>query len=180
MVRSSKYRTATVWSATESASVFTSVRNIPFLPLTCSHLHRAIGVRGKPQRKRRAAPEFALDDDRAIELLDDALGNCEAKPETPPLGCDEVVEDRGQTIGGNARSRVGDADLDVVTDPRGRDGHAAAWRRRLDRVRHQVAVDAAQREAVALDDERLRRVARFDQYTVAIAFRPHRVDDLGH
>src|SRR6185503_20727497 len=116
MVRSSKYRTATVWSATESASVFTSVRNIPSLPLTCSHLDRSIVARGKPQRERRAAPDLALDDNRAIELLDDALGDCEAEPEAPAFGCDEVVEDRGQSIGGNARPGVGDADLDVVAD----------------------------------------------------------------
>src|SRR4029078_3127398 len=98
MGRSSKYRTATVWSATESASVFTSVRNIPFLPLACSHLNRPIDARRKPQRNRRAASDFALDDDRAVELLNDALGDGEAEPEAPPFGGDGGVEDRGQTM----------------------------------------------------------------------------------
>ena len=49
---------------------------------------------------------------------------------------------------------------------------------RLDRVGHQVAVDAAEREPIAFDDQRLRRVARFDGDAHPRAFGPHRLDDL--
>ena len=54
-------------------------------------------------------------------------------------------------------ARVGHADLDLIAGPGGRDRDAAAWLRRLNRVRDQVAIDAAEREPIALDHERARR-----------------------
>ena len=62
---------------------------------------------------------------------------------------------------------------------RGDDGHLAALGGRLNRVRDQVAVHAAEREPIAVDDERLRGVVRLDRDAVALAFGAHRVDDLG-
>ena len=82
----------------------------------------------------------------------------ETQSETAALGRDEVVEDRGEAIRRDARTRVGDRDLDRVADARGGDGHRTARRRRLNGVRDQVAIHAAEREAIALDDERAFRV----------------------
>ena len=103
-----------------------SISSLVQLAAACD---RPIVARRKPQRERRAAADFALDGDRAVELFDDPLGNRQAEAEAPPLGRDEVVEDRRQPLGGNARSGVGDADLHVVADARGGDRHAAARRR---------------------------------------------------
>ena len=50
---------------------------------------------------------------------------------------------------------------------------------RLDGVGDQVAEDAAEREAVAVDRQRAVGVARLDGDAVALALGPHRVDDLG-
>ena len=68
--------------------------------LACRRLRRAIVAGREAQRERRAAADFALDGDRAVELLDDALGDREAEAEAAALGRDEVVEDRGEPIGG--------------------------------------------------------------------------------
>src|SRR5207244_11585372 len=99
-----------------------------------------------------AAAHLALDGDRAVELLDDPLRDREAEPEAAALGRDEVVEDRREPLRWDSRSGVGHADLDPVADARGGDRHAAARLCGLNRVRDQIAVDAAEREAVALDD----------------------------
>ena len=96
------------------------------LSLACRRLRRPIVARREPQRERRAAADFAFDGDRAVELLDDALGDRQAEAEAAALGRDEVVEDRRQPLGRDARAGVGDADLDVVAGARRRDGDAAA------------------------------------------------------
>ena len=98
----------------------------------CSRLRRAIVARRKPQRERRAASDLALDGDRAVELLDDALGDRQAEAEAAALGRDEVVEDRRQPIGGMPEPVSVDADLDLIAGARGRDGRrgrpaAVAW-----------------------------------------------------
>ena len=101
------------------------------------------------------------------------------RPEAAALGRDEVVEDRRQPIGRNARCRCRRRDLDVGRRARGRDRHAAARLGRLNRVGDEVAVDAAQREAVAVDDQRAR--ARSCASTATPLRSPsgaHRLDDF--
>src|SRR5688572_6179725 len=117
--------------------------------------NRALGD-GEAHRERRALAELARHRDRAPELLDDALGDSEAQAEAALLGGDEVVEDRAEALGRNARAGVGDAHLDLVAISRGGDGDAPAGLRRLDGVCDEVAVYAAKREDVAFDDDRLR------------------------
>src|SRR4029077_7452168 len=105
-----------------SASVFQSVRNIVVSSsLACSRLRRAIVARREAQDERRAASDFTLDDDRAVELFHDTFGNGQAEAEAPALGGDEVVEDRREPVGGDARSRVRDSDFDLVAVASGRD-----------------------------------------------------------
>src|SRR6266850_2574431 len=182
MVRSSKYRTATVLSSTATATVFTSVPNISIHPSqsTCGRLSGPIVPRGKAQRERGSASHFALDRNCAVELLHDALrdGQAEAKP--APFGRDEVIENRREALCRNARAGVGDDDLDLIARARRCDRDAAAGLGCLDRVRDQITVHAAEREAVALDHEGARRVGGVHGDAVPLALAPHRLDHFRH
>src|SRR4029079_14002110 len=132
MFRSSKYRPATRCDSLSMASVFTSVRNIAILTSsTCSGFRRLIVARRNAQRERAAAPDLALDANRAVELLDDPLRDGQAEAQTTSLRRDEFLEDGRQPIGRNAGAGVGDVDLHVGSGARGRDRHAAAGFGRL-------------------------------------------------
>ena len=85
------------------------------------------------------------------------LRDREAEPEAAPLGRDEILEDRPSRSGRNAAAGVVHADLHAIAVPFAGDDHQAARRGRLDRVDHQVAVDAAEREHVPFDVELLGR-----------------------
>ena len=68
-----------------------------------------------------------------------------------------------QPFGRDARPGVLDRHLDEIADARRRNRDASALLGRLNRVRDQVAVDAAEREAIAFDDERPRGVPRLER-----------------
>src|SRR5581483_3217966 len=125
-------------------SVFTSVRNMWFPPCRSAgrRLHRSIVARWKAQRERGAAADRALQADGAVELFDDPFRDREPEPEAASLGCDELVEDRGEPFGRDARSGVADADLDAIPGARRRDGDRAAGRRRLNGIGDEIAVHA--------------------------------------
>ena len=135
-------------------------------------------ARRETQRERRAASDLALDRDRAVELFDDPLRDRQAETEAAPLGGDEVVEDRRQPVGRNARSGVGDGTSTRSPARGGRDRDPAARLGRLNGVGDEIAEDASEREAIAVDGERPVGVARLDRDAGALAFGAHRVDDL--
>src|SRR5437588_10665342 len=169
------------------ASVFTSVLNISPLPssvasgpdicsrswtpaaagLACRGFRGSIVSYRRSQRERGAAPHLAGDRNRAVELFDDPFGNGQAKPQTPALRGDEVVKDRREALRRNPGSCVGHADLRVIPGSRRRNRDLSALGGGLNRVGDQIAVDAAEREAVAVNDQRLGRVARLDRDAVA-------------
>src|SRR5262249_22317798 len=135
-------------------------------------------ARRETQRERRPAPELAFDANRAVELFDNALGDRQAEAETAALCRDVVVEDFRQPIGLDARSGVGNLDLDPGSHPLGRDPHFTARLRGLNRVGDEVAVDAREREAIAFDDERPCAVLRVDANAIPLALRAQRLDNL--
>src|SRR5207245_4990249 len=128
----------------------------------CSRLCGHVVTCREPEREGGAAAHLALDANRAVELFDNAFRDCKAEAEAAALGRDEIVEDCGETLRGYAGSSVDDAHLDVVADTGRRDCDPAARLGGLNRVGNQVAVHAAEREAVAFDDERAGRVVRLD------------------
>ena len=73
------------------------------------------------------------------------------RPESAALGRDEVLEDRLDAIGGNATAGVAHVHLHVTLVTIDFDPDASAGRRRLQRVQHQIAQHAAEREEIALD-----------------------------
>src|SRR2546427_6125266 len=190
-VRSSKYRTEYVCSSMASESVFTSVRNISISPhgpdeagstelLTCRGLRRAIVPGREPDSERCPAADGAFDGNRPVELFDDAFGDRQAKPKAAPFRRHELVEDRLQPFGRDARAGIGHTNLDAIAHTRCRHRDLAARLRRLNRVGDEVAEHAAEREAVAFDHQRPVGILRFDGDAVALAFGSHRLDDLGH
>src|SRR5262245_29487093 len=122
---------------------------------TCCGLNRTIVAGRKPQCKRSPSSQLAFDGDRSVELLDDALRDGQTEAETPSLGRDEILEDLGQTVWRDTRTRVCHTDLDLVANASRSDDHSASWLRGLNGIRDQVPKHTSESKAIPFDDERL-------------------------
>src|SRR6185436_16335963 len=115
--------------------------------------HRARAGAREVDDEGRPFADFAGHRDFSSELLDDLARDGETEP--PALGRDEILEHRLQAIRGDAAPGVVDPYLHAVLDRLHRGDDESAGRGGLDRVDHEVAIDAAEREDVPLDVERL-------------------------
>src|SRR5688500_4196108 len=124
-------------------------------PRSAGDEHRPRAGAREIQDERGALADLAGDADLATELLDNLSRDGEAQTEAAPLGGDEVLEDCGEALRRDTAAAVLDPDQDAVRSRLRLDDDHAAGRGRLDGVENEVAVDAAEREHVPFDEQRL-------------------------